>query len=75
MEQIAIALFGVSAIWLSQDSSPERRKWAPVLGLIGQPFWFYAAWKAQQFGIFVLCILYTISWARGVRTQWRARHG
>ena len=48
-----------------------RRKWAPVFGLIGQPFWFYAAWTSQQWGIFALCFLYSLSWARGLRL-WRS---
>lgn len=36
-----IALTGVSAIWLSQSKRDDYRKYASVLGLIGQPFWFY----------------------------------
>ena len=70
MEQIGIALFGVVAIWLSQDKSKQRRKYGPVFGLIGQPFWFYTAYAHEQWGIFALSILYTISWAKGVRTYW-----
>src|SRR5262245_24262537 len=27
-----------------------------------QPFWFYAAWKARQCGIFAVCTLYTYAW-------------
>lgn len=68
--QLGIAIFGVLAVWLSQDTRLQRRKWAPVFGLIGQPFWFYAAWTSQQWGIFALCFLYSASWARGLRL-WR----
>jgi hypothetical protein len=70
MEQIALAIFGVTAIWLSQDKDEKRRKYAPVLGLCGQPFWFYTAYINQQWGIFVLCIFYTFSWYKGVKTYW-----
>lgn len=70
MEQIAIALLGVTAIWLAMDKRPHVQKWSCVLGLMGQPFWFYSAWKAQQWGIFVLCFFYTASWARGIKTKW-----
>ena len=70
MEQIAIALLGVSAIWLSQDASLKRRRWASILGLLGQPFWFYSAYQAEQWGIFLLCFFYTLAWAKGVRTHW-----
>lgn len=69
--QIGIAIFGVLAVWLSQESRIERRRWAPVFGLIGQPFWVWSAWSAEQYGILALCVLYTASWARGLR-MWRA---
>lgn len=70
--QIFIALFGVTAVALSQSTLEARRRWASVFGLIGQPFWFYAAWKAQQWGIFFLCFLYTLSWSKGFHTHWVA---
>lgn len=70
MEQIAIALTGCLAIWLSQDKLESRRKYACILGLIGQPFWFYSAYSAEQWGIFALCFLYTYSWAKGFKNNW-----
>lgn len=70
MEQVAIAMTGVVAIWLSQDSRESRRRFACIFGLLGQPFWFYAAYSAEQWGIFVLCFLYTYSWLRGFRNNW-----
>jgi hypothetical protein len=73
VEQIAIAFTGVIAIWLSQDTRQERRKFACIFGLIGQPFWFYAAYTAEQWGIFALCFLYTWSWLRGVKNNWLAK--
>lgn len=68
--QIGIAIFGVLAIWLAQEEDLLRRRWAPVFGLMGQPFWFWAAWSAEQWGILALCVLYTVSWARGLR-MWK----
>ena len=73
LDQIAIAVTGVIAVWLSQDTRAHWRKWACVFGLAGQPFWFYATWTAEQYGIFVLCLLYTYSWARGVRNLRRGK--
>ena len=70
IEQFAIAIFGVSAIWLSQGSGRKGRKWAPVLGLAGQPFWMYATFTAEQWGILILSIFYTLAWMRGIKTQW-----
>lgn len=70
IEQIGIALFGVAGIWLSQDARPSWRRWACICGCIGQPFWFYATWKAQQYGMFGLCFLYSWAWLRGVWNFW-----
>lgn len=70
IEQLGIALFGATAVFLSQDSRESWRRWACVAGLLGQPFWFYATWKAGQWGILALCFVYALSWARGVRTYW-----
>jgi len=73
IEQAGIAVFGVAAVFLSQDERAHWRRWACIAGLAGQPFWFYATWKAGQWGMFALCFLYALSWARGVRTYWWKR--
>lgn len=70
MEQLAIVFTGVLAVWFSQDKLESRRKYAPILGLLSQPFWFYSAYTAEQWGIVVMCIFYSISWGRGFRTYW-----
>ena len=70
LDQIGIALSGVIAVWLTQDKRESWRRWACIFGMLGQPFWFYATWKAEQWGIFALCTLYTYAWARGVWTHW-----
>jgi hypothetical protein len=70
LDQIGIAFSGVIAVWLTQDKRESRRRWACIFGMLGQPFWFYAAWKAEQWGIFALCTLYTYAWARGLWAHW-----
>jgi hypothetical protein len=55
-------LTGVIAVWLTQDKRESWRRWAPIFGLLAQPFWFYAAWKAEQWGIFAITTLYTYAW-------------
>jgi len=70
IEQIGIAACGVTAVFCSQDSRESVRRWACVFGLAGQPFWFYATFVAEQWGIFALSFLYAYSWLRGVRTYW-----
>jgi len=70
--QIGIMLTGVTAVFLSQSKSERLRKFACLFGLIGQPFWFYATYTAEQWGIFAMAFLYTFSWARGVWNFWIA---
>ena len=71
--QLCIAFTGCVAIWLSQDTDPKRRRWACIFGLCGQPFWFYSAFTAAQWGIFAMCFLYSWSWLRGLRNNWLTR--
>src|SRR6476620_6948040 len=72
LDQIGIALSGVIAVWLTQDKRESWRRWACIFGMLGQPFWFYAAWKAEQWGILAISLLSTYAWARGIWTYWLA---
>lgn len=70
MEQIGIAMTGVVAIWLSQDARASWRRYACLFGIAGQPFWLYATYTAEQWGIFTLCFFYAYAWLKGVRNNW-----
>ncbi|MEQ8233270.1 MAG: hypothetical protein RLW61_14340 [Gammaproteobacteria bacterium] len=70
LDQIGIMLTGVIAVWLTQSANEERRRYACLFGLAGQPFWFYAAFTGAQWGVFVVCVLYTLAWLRGLQTHW-----
>jgi len=70
MEQVLIALTGVVAIWLTQQGNHKLKKHACLFGMAGQPFWFYSAFSAEQWGIFILCLFYTYSWGLGIRNHW-----
>lgn len=72
IEQVIIAVTGLIAIWLTQDEG-QNRKYACLFGLAGQPFWVYAAWVAQQWGILILTIFYTLAWLKGIKTYWWKR--
>lgn len=41
-------------------------KWGFVVGLTGQPFWFYSTWINNQYGMFVLAIWCTYTWSIGI---------
>lgn len=75
IEQAIIAGCGVTAIFLSQDPLESRRRYACLFGLAAQPAWFYVTWTHELYGIFALSLIYTFSWARGLRTYWwKPRH-
>ena len=70
IDQIAIAVLGAAAAWLSQARSEAFRRWACIFGMLGQPFWFYASWKAEQWGIFAVSVLYALAWMKGLWNHW-----
>lgn len=65
-----ISVFGVAAIFLVNVKPEHIRRWGPVMGIISQPAWFYATWKAEQWGIFALSAFYAYSWCMGVYNGW-----
>jgi hypothetical protein len=71
VEQLAIVVTGGIAIWLANDPRESWRKWASVVGLAGQPFWFFSLSGADQWGIMILAAIYTVAWARGFHASWR----
>jgi hypothetical protein len=70
MTQLLIALFGLTSIWLAMGHNITGRKWAPVIGLAGQPFWMTFALDASAWGLIVLVAAYTAVYIRGVYVQW-----
>lgn len=70
MAQLFIAIFGSLAIILTQAPSNYWRKYAPVCGIISQPFFHYETFVSEQFGMFGLSIVVSISWMYGIYTQW-----
>ena len=73
IEQLAIALTGVTAIVLVQLKNERLSRFACLFGLAGQPFWFYSAYQAEQWGVFGLCVLYTAAWGHGFIVHWVRR--
>lgn len=70
IEQVAIAVLGAAAAWLSQERRSHWRRWACIFGMLGQPFWLYVTWHAGQTGMFVLSIVYAAAWIRGIWVNW-----
>jgi len=66
VEQAALLVFSAAAIALVSlaDSNPARR-WGFVIGLISQPLWIAATWRARQWGMLLLSLFYFGIWAAG----------
>ena len=48
----------------------KTRRWSPIIGMIGQPFWIYESFMAGTWGIFVLSVIYLFVWASGIKKYW-----
>lgn len=67
---VAVRAAGGSGSWCSQERSSAVTHWASVFGLVGTPFWFWASWKAEQWGIFALSAIYGLARLRGLWVHW-----
>lgn len=63
--QIWIAASGLAAIALLQFGTPRARRWAPFIGLAGQPAWIWHAIDAHAVGVLVVSVAYTVVWLAG----------
>lgn len=68
--QTLLALTGVIAIFITQQSNEKIKKYAPIFGLLGQPLWYYTTIANDQYGIFVLSLGYTYLWGLGLYNSW-----
>lgn len=68
--QCGIFLTGCSAIWLAMSRNFETRRFGCLIGLCGQPCWFYETISSAQWGMVLVVCVYTASWIRGVYTYW-----
>jgi hypothetical protein len=69
ISQIAIMIFGASAIWLVSRKEKWNR-WGYILGMCGQPFWIYTTIQNEQWGILIMTLVYAYSWAQGIWNYW-----
>lgn len=68
--QISILVLSLGGMFLVNDHRPQWRKFGPVLGLMGEPFWFYTTYTHHQWGIFASAFVYTFAWGRGFYNSW-----
>jgi nicotinamide riboside transporter PnuC len=63
--QVGIFVFGVLGIVLVA----RKNKWGFVFGLLSQPFWYITSIQNKQWGIVLVSVVYTGSWAYGIH-EW-----
>jgi len=68
--QFIIMLTGMGSIYCVNHPNTEVVKYASIIGLIGQPFWFYSSATNGQWGVFLLTAVYTACWIRGFFRLW-----
>jgi hypothetical protein len=71
LAQISIGITGCLAILLLQQESAKVKRWAPVVGLVGQPFWLLTAYETQAWGMLFVSCMYTWVWLVGAYLAWR----
>ena len=73
MIQFALAIFGLSALFMAMGHNARARRWAPLVGLCGQPFWIAFAVQASAWGLLALSLAYSAVYVRGAWVQWGRR--
>lgn len=63
--QLYIAATGLAAIVLLQWGGERARRWAPFIGLAGQPAWLWFALRSDAAGVGLVSLAYTLVWAAG----------
>jgi hypothetical protein len=64
--QIAILICSSSVAFLVGSKKATVRKTAFVIGLCGQPFWFYTSFIHKQWAIVLLSGWYAFCYIRGI---------
>ena len=66
--QFAIGALSLAAMLMIASDGTWHR-WGFVVGLISQPFWILATWRARQWGMFGLSVIYIFVWIFGIGSR------
>ena len=67
--QTGLMVFSCGAIWLLAQKKPWAN-WGYIVGIVGQPLWFYTTWVHAQWGIFIATCVFTYSYGQGIWNFW-----
>jgi len=68
---IVVMIEGLTAAYLLTRTDTRSRFWGCVIGLAGQPCWFYIAIESKNHGLTALACWYTFCWIKGIRNNWK----
>ncbi len=64
--QAWIVITGGAAVWLTTNPGGRYHRLACCIGLAGQPCWYITTLQNFQWGVFLLSVIYTASYVRGI---------
>jgi len=68
LTQLALALFGLLALAFSMGRNNTLQRWAPLVGLCGQPAWI--AFAIEAWGLLAISAAYTLVYIHGAWIHW-----
>jgi hypothetical protein len=75
MIQFLILILNALNMTLLSCKQARYRMWGGVVGCLGTPLWFYTTWQHEQWGFFILTIVYGIMYVRAIVNNRETRHG
>lgn len=70
--QAGLTAFACGAIILLGRKDRWQR-WGYIVGMAGQPFWFWSSVSAGQWGVFAVSCVFTVGYAQGIWNYWIRR--
>lgn len=68
--QLVIAALTIPALFLVGLRHSHLRRWGFIIGFSSQPFWLYATFSPDTFGMFLVSVFTTATWFFGIWTHW-----
>jgi hypothetical protein len=68
---IWIFIMNMVTLYFLPNISKSKRRVAFVTGLCTQPAWIYLTITDKNYGVFIISILYTITYIRGIVSHWK----
>lgn len=72
--QAVITCTGFLSLYLMASQEAKVRMYAGLVGLFGEPFWFFTAYINEQYGILVLVLIYGVNWIRLTYSNYRVAY-